>query len=164
MTESRIQLLQAMPVFGGINENILSFLIDRARLFNVRKGGYFFHEGDPGESMYVIIEGDVAIIKKWRDQHYVLRNLRCGDSFGEMALIDLFPRSASVCAVTDTRTIEMTHDLLYQVYEKDVEQFAMIQMNVGRELSRRLRRADELIFKVNVEHSILQDEHRFHTV
>lgn len=164
MTESRIQLLQAMPVFGGVNEQILSFLIDKARRVNVCRGGYFFREGDPGESMYVIIEGDVAIIKSWRDHNYVLRNLRCGDSFGEMALIDLFPRSASVRAVKDTRAIEITHGLLYQIYEKDIEQFAMIQMNVGRELSRRLRRADELLFQVNMEHSVLEDEHRFHTV
>lgn len=164
MTESRIQLLQAMPVFGGVNDKILNFLIDRARLVNVGKGGYFFREGDPGESMYVIIEGDVVIIKTWRDQHYVLRNLQCGDSFGEMALIDLFPRSACVRAVKDTRAMEMTHELLYQIYEKDIEQFAMIQMNVGRELSRRLRRADELLFQVKMEHSILEDEHRFHTV
>ena len=164
MTESRIQLLQAMPVFGGVNEHILSFLIDKASVVSVSRGQYFFREGDPGESMYVIIEGDVAIIKTWRNHNYVLRNLRCGDSFGEMALIDLFPRSASVRAVRDTRAIELTHSLLYQIYEKDIEQFAMIQMNVGRELSRRLRNADELLFKVKVEHSILENEHGFHTV
>jgi CRP/FNR family cyclic AMP-dependent transcriptional regulator len=164
MTKSRIQLLQAMPVFGGVNEKILSFLIDQAHLVNVSKGRYFFREGDPGESMYVIIEGDVAIIKTWCGQNYVLRNMQYGDSFGEMALIDLFPRSASVRAINDTRAIEITHGLLYQIYEKDIEQFAMIQMNMGRELSRRLRRADELIFKVKMEHIIPEDEHRFHTV
>ena len=163
MTESHILLLQAMPVFGGVNEQTLNFLIDNTNVISVAQGRYFFREGDPGDSMYVIIEGDVEIIKTWRDHNYVLRTMQCGDSFGEMALIDLFPRSASVRAVHDTRAIELTYDLLYQIYEKDIEQFALIQMNVGRELSRRLRNADELLFKAKVEHSVLKDEHGFHT-
>jgi CRP-like cAMP-binding protein len=164
MTESRIRLLQAMPVFGGVNEQTLSFLIDKAKVVSVSQEKYFFREGDPGESMFVIVEGDVAIIKTWHNHNYVLHNLQCGDSFGEMALIDLFPRSASVRAIRDTRAIELNHSLLYQIYERDIEQFALIQMNVGREISRRLRKADELLFKVKMEHSVLEDEQGLHTV
>jgi CRP-like cAMP-binding protein len=69
-----------------------------------------------------------------------------GDCVGEMALMDLFPRSASVRALSDCTAIRLTPQDLLRLFETDVEQFAMIQMNLGREVSRRLRHTDELLF------------------
>jgi CRP-like cAMP-binding protein len=163
MTESRIKLLQAMPVFGGINEDILNFLVSQAKAVTVAQGQYFFREGESGESMYVLQKGKVAVVKTWQGHHHVLRQLSYGDSFGEMALIDLFPRSASVRAIQTSQAIELTNALLLDVYERDLEQFTMIQMNMGREISRRLRKADDLLFKAKAQYSILEDEHSHHT-
>lgn len=159
MTDSRIKLLQAMPVFGGINEDVLNFLVDQAHEVSVAQDDYFFREGEDGDSMYVLEKGEVVVLKNWRGRHYALRHLNHGDSFGEMALIDLFPRSASIRAVQTSEALELTNSLLLDVYEKDLEQFTMIQMNMGREVSRRLRNADEFLFKANVEYSIPYDEH-----
>lgn len=164
MTKSYIELLQAMPVFGGINEEILSFLVSRSKPVTRPRDQYFFREGEAGESMYVLQKGEVAVVKSWQGHEYVLRHLDYGDSFGEMALIDLFPRSASVRAVRDSRALELSNALLFDVYEKNLEQFTMIQMNMGREISRRLRNADELLFKAKVEHQILEEEHSHHTL
>lgn len=163
MTESRIKLLQAMPVFGGINEDILNFLVTRAKAISVTQGEYFFREGETGESMYVLEKGEVVVEKTWQGHHHILRHLSYGDSFGEMALIDLFPRSASVRAIQPSQALELTNALLLDVYERDLEQFTMIQMNMGREVSRRLRKADELLFKTKVEYSILENEHSYYT-
>jgi CRP/FNR family cyclic AMP-dependent transcriptional regulator len=63
-----------------------------------------------------------------------------------MALMDLQPRSASVRADTDCLAIELAAADLMRLYEHDVEQFALIQMNMGREVCRRLRYTDELLF------------------
>ena len=68
------------------------------------------------------------------------------DCFGEMALIDLFPRSASVMALSDCTAIALSPDAVHQLSERNLEQFALIQMNLGRELSRRLRVADDRLF------------------
>ena len=70
-----------------------------------------------------------------------------GDCLGEMALFDYMPRSASAIAQSNCRLIEITSQNLYDIYKKDMEQFALIQMNLGREIARRLRRADELCVK-----------------
>ena len=61
--------------------------------------------------------------------------------------MDLSPRSASVRAVEDCTAIRISAANLYKLYEQDPKQFALIQMNMGREVSRRLREADDRLFK-----------------
>ena len=64
-----------------------------------------------------------------------------------MALLDLFPRSASVLAVMPCTALHLTSDNFYELYKHDLEQFALVQMNLGREVTRRLRAADERLFR-----------------
>jgi len=143
MESSRIALLQQMPLFGGICEDALRLLLGVSRDVRVKAGGYFFREGEPGESMFVLESGSVEVRKKAAQGSLVLSRLGPGDCFGEMALIDLSPRSASVQALGDCSGFEMFAASLHQLYERDLEQFALIQMNMARELSRRLRAMDE---------------------
>jgi CRP-like cAMP-binding protein len=63
-----------------------------------------------------------------------------------MAIIDHCPRSASVRAVEDCIAIRITAAILYEVYGQDLKQFTLIQMNMGREVCRRLRDADNRLF------------------
>ncbi len=148
MHENRIEALQAMPIFGGIRKDILKFLLNASEVRSVPKDSYFFHENDRAETLYVLETGEVAVLKLWNGQQHVLRHLQQGDCFGEMALMDLFPRSASIRAVTPCTAIQLSTASFQKIYEMDLEQFAIIQMNIGREVSRRLRVADEQLFRV----------------
>jgi CRP-like cAMP-binding protein len=144
---THIELLQGMPVFGALREDSLRLLLHGAREIVVQAGAHFFHEGDAANSMFVLQSGRVAVHKQWRGQELRLNEMVAGDCFGEMALMDLLPRSASVRAETYCQAIEFSlHDLM-RLYEHDVEQFALIQMNLGREVCRRLRATDELLFR-----------------
>ena len=146
MQQSRIETLQCMPIFGGMQPDTLEFLVDSAQIREVPKNSYFFHENEVPDFIYVIETGAVSVLKSWLGKEYKIRHLGPGDCFGEMALIDLFPRSASVVAVADCTAIALSPDTVHQLYERNLEQFALIQMNMARELSRRLRIADERIF------------------
>ena len=150
MHESRIAALQAMPIFGGVRADVLEVLVNSARAVSVAEGAFFFHEGDQAGSMFVLESGDVVILKGWGGAQHELGRLRSGDCFGEMALLDLFPRSASVQAVKPCVALELFTASLYKLYETDLEQFALVQMNIARELSRRLRAADERAFQSRV--------------
>jgi CRP-like cAMP-binding protein len=72
--------------------------------------------------------------------------------------MDIFPRSATVCAVEDCRAIEIATSALQRLAERDMEQFALIQMNIGREVSRRLRATDELLFRVRRGAPLITDD------
>jgi CRP/FNR family transcriptional regulator, cyclic AMP receptor protein len=150
MLPSRVELLQRMPVFGAIRDDALETLLQHAREVEVRAGGYFFREGDAANSMFVLENGAVAVVKGWQGHEVLLHRLVAGDCFGEMALMDLCPRSASVRADEDCLAIEIGADHLLALYEHDLEQFTLIQMNIGREVCRRLRQTDEMLFRVRM--------------
>jgi CRP-like cAMP-binding protein len=153
MQEARLELLKRMPIFGAIRNDILDFLLDRSPIVTVKKDDFFFREGEDGQTMFILESGKVAILKLWRGEQRLLRRLETGDCFGEMALMDMKSRSASVVAIEESSAIELSAGSLFELYERDLEQFTLIQMNMGREVSRRLREADDRLFGTVMERS-----------
>jgi len=161
MQEARIALLQSMPVFGGIRADILQFLLGVCPVVSVPANEFFFREHDQADSMFVLEVGKAAVLKSWLGQEYFLRTLKEGDCFGEMAVMDLLPRSASVRAIEQCTAIRLSAANLYQVYAQDIKQFALIQMNMGREVSRRLRESDNRLFFAKMGTPVADIEHVF---
>ena len=146
MDQARVAQLQGMAIFGGLRGDVLELLDTQSRELRREPGEFFVREGEAGDLFYVLLEGRVEVLKNFPAG---LRRLRClgpGDCFGEMALMDMSRRSASVCALTACRALEIPAAGLLKVYERDVEQFALLEMNMGREVSRRLRETDEHLF------------------
>ena len=159
--DERIRLIQDTPIFGGVADEILALLLDRVTEVAVRQGEFFFKEGDEGRSAFVLERGRVLILKSWEGKSYLLRQLHAGDCFGEVALMDFCRRSASVLADEDCVALELSTSDLRQVAGRDLEQFAMIYMNMGRELCRRLRDADERLFRAKIEVGLSTGEYAF---
>lgn len=150
MLPARVELLQQMPIFGAVREDALQVLLEPTRTVQVPAGGFFFHERDPADCMYVLESGRAAVLKEWQGQALLLHHLETGDCFGEMAMLDLYPRSAAVRAVSDCVAIELGPGDLLRLFERDCEQFALIHMNLGREICRRLRITDEMLFQARM--------------
>ena len=150
MQPTRIELLQRMPVFGAIRDDTLLFMLEQARGVTVRAGSFFFREKDAASSMFVLEAGHAAVVKGWQGRDFVVHEMATGDCFGEMSLMDLFPRSAGVRAETDCHALELPADDLLHVFERDAGQFAVFQMNICREVCRRLRATDELLFRLRM--------------
>lgn len=100
-------------------------------------GDVIFAEGDKGDAMYVVRTGEVAIERRG----HVMETLSGGGIFGEMALIDGSPRSATVRARTDCEVAPINEkSFLFLVHETPY--FAIAVM---RTLAERLRRMDEAV-------------------
>jgi CRP/FNR family cyclic AMP-dependent transcriptional regulator len=152
---ARIELLQGMPIFGALREDALECLLAGAAAVVRNAGEAYFREGErSAPSVYVVERGGVRVQKRWQGGEWVLKELGVGDCFGEMSLLDLEPRSASVCAtVDDTCAMQFGADALHRLFSHDPEQFALLQMNIAREVCRRLRVADEMLLGVRVGES-----------
>jgi CRP-like cAMP-binding protein len=150
-----------MPIFGGVRADILQFLLGSCPVVSVPTNAFFFREDDQADSMFVLEAGKVAVLKNWCGRQYLLRTLKEGDCFGEMAVMDLRPRSASVRAIEDCSAICLSAASLYQVYAQDLKQFTLIQMNMGREVCRRLRETDNRLFRVRMGTPEADSEHVF---
>ena len=74
-----------------------------------------------------------------------MTGLKSGDFFGEMTLIEMQNRSATVVAESPTVLYELTARQLYTYYKADIHAYVMVLQNINRELCRRLRRADDRI-------------------
>ena len=157
-------LLQQMPIFGAIDDEALQFLLDPVPSVSMSKGAFFFREREPADGMFVLESGHVSVLKEWAGRELQLHRLDAGDCFGEMALLDLFPRSASVRAEADCRAIALTPAHLYRLYEHDAKSFALIQMNIAREMSRRLRDADEQLFRATMGEKKAGPDTAFYTI
>ncbi len=146
----RIHLLQGMPFFGAISDSSVSLILEHSETLNVKAGEYFFRQGESGDSLFILEQGKAIVFKEMDGKEYVLRDAKKGDCFGDLALIDFSPRSASVRAEEDSTAIKIPSSTLHSLYKQDPEQFILIQMNMSREVSRRLRTSDERWFQLQV--------------
>lgn len=151
MIAARRNLLLAMPIFGGVSPAALDFILNNSKIKKVKAESFYFREGEIAESMFVLEQGKVEAFRDWNGAHYTMRELGVGDCFGEMALMDCNLRSASVRAKQDCAAIEITAAQLAEVYENFPEQYTLIQMNIGREVVRRLRDTDERMIAKQVK-------------
>ncbi len=103
-------------------------------------------EGEPGRSMYIVHSGELVVNKLGESGCVVpMTRLGPGDFFGEMTLIEVQNRSATVVAESPIVLYELTARNLYTFYKADIYAYAMVMQNINRELCRRLRRADDRI-------------------
>jgi uncharacterized membrane protein len=108
----------------------------------VPAGQTLFHAGDPGDSLFVVREGEIELfIKDTVGQKIVLHTAQPGDMFGELALLDTGPRTATALALTDSEVLVLDRDDLTLLFQRRPE--AALQMLAS--MSGLTRKADELL-------------------
>lgn len=151
-------MLQEIPIFGSLSEDTLYFLLSRSTEVSRKRGELFFQEGDIAQSLYILESGRAVVLKRWDSSQYLIGELDIGDCFGEMAITDIHPRSASVMATKDTLAFEISAASVIELCQQNLQQFTIFQMNLAREISRRLRSSDEQIFRYRMSpDSLTQD-------
>ncbi len=109
-------------------------------------GTVVFKEGDSGRELFVILDGEVEVLKRSKRGHEArVAILGPGDWFGEMSILDVLPRSATVRAIAPARLLRVTAHELDALYRKDLRSYSLLVLNIAREMSRRLRVADGLL-------------------
>jgi len=138
--------LVATPFFGGLPDASLDLLVSMLVERRFDAGATIVAEGEPGHSMYIVHSGELAVSKLGESGRVVhMAGLGPGDFFGEMTLIEMQNRSATVVAESPTVLYELTARNLYTCYKSDIHAYVMVMQNINRELCRRLRRADKRI-------------------
>ncbi len=115
-----VQLLSGCDIFSGVGEKCLRVIADRARTRCFRRGSLIFSERDPGDALYVIVEGSVRVFVSSRcGDELVLAILGPADPLGEVALLDGQPRSASAEVLEPVTALAMPHSVLASVLRTD---------------------------------------------
>lgn len=137
-----IDVLRKVPLFQGLSEGDLQSFADLARERSYPKGSVIVFEDDPGDALYLVAAGQVKVVLIAEDgREVILSVLGEGSFFGEMAVIDEEPRSAHVIAMEDSNLLVIRRE----DFHARLRQMPEVAISLLREISRRLRRADEKI-------------------
>lgn len=140
--------LLATPFFGGLSDPSLDLLTSMLVERRFDANATVVAEGEPGRPMFVVRSGRLAVSKRADSRSVIpISRLEPGDFFGEMTLIEMQSRSATVVAEGPTVLYELTAQKLYACYKADIHAYVIVLQNVNRELCRRLRRADDRFAK-----------------
>jgi ATP/ADP translocase len=132
-TLEKILLLKRASIFDKVNSEDLAALARVATVAVYAPGETIVREGDAGDALFVIVRGSVGVV---HDKQQVA-SLGPGEPFGEMAVLDREPRSASAVALEETEVLWIGSEEFYEVLHEQVE----IAEGVIRMLSNRLRGA-----------------------
>ena len=126
-------ILKGVNLFSGLTGEEVFQLAQIATEERFLKDEEIFQEGEPGDSMYSIIDGSVSVFNQKKE----IAILKTGECFGEMALFDQEPRSSSIRAVTDTAVLKIDEESFYELIAGNIE----IIQGVVKVLSKRLRKS-----------------------
>jgi len=148
-----VAALREIGLFGALSDEVLDHLTKTLRIRRATAGETIFKEGDPAREMYVVLDGEIEVVKKsrrGRDMRVAI--LGPGDCFGEMSIIDMQHRSASVRTLAPSRLLRISSEDMDALYRHDLKSYTLIVLNIARDLSRRLRVTDGILadFTANV--------------
>ncbi|HYA89050.1 MAG TPA: cyclic nucleotide-binding domain-containing protein [Nitrospirota bacterium] len=139
-----LEFLKKVNLFKMLTVNELEKIEKISRIEAFAKDTVIFKEGDPGDRCFVITNGDVRISKFIPNiGEEALAVLKPGDYFGEMALIDNFPRSAHAIANTDLVLLAISKTDLDNILSSDRELGYKLLWAFTKTLSKRLRETNE---------------------
>ncbi|MEM6820956.1 MAG: cyclic nucleotide-binding domain-containing protein [Verrucomicrobiota bacterium] len=133
-----------IPIFAGLEESALKLLSDQAHVRHYEPGDRVFEQGDTGSTVYLIESGRVNVLEKDSSgKETSLAELPAGDFFGEMAILECSRRSAGIEVIEKAILHELSTTSLYKLFMEAPDQYAILIVNIARDLARRLHKMDE---------------------
>ena len=140
MSAIAIEIFQDKHVFFGLTDDQLKKIAEVAEQRIYNESEIICREGEMGETMFIIEAGRVDVLKgTGGDDETLLATLPHGSVFGEMSLVNVEPRSATVRAKETTVAIILENNALADIFSGDRELLIILLLNITRILSKRLR-------------------------
>jgi CRP-like cAMP-binding protein len=144
---SMTDTLGGVPLFAGLGEDGLESLVRGMRIRRFRRGETVFHVGDPGDALFIVISGSIKItLPADTGDEAILATLRPGDFFGELALLDGAPRSATAVAIEATETYILARDRFRELIATEPMMRDAVMATMATEVRRLTHHVEELHF------------------
>ncbi len=128
---SVIEVLKSNPMFDDFSMGELKSIAKVAYEREYNPGEYIFKIGQPGASMFIILLGEVKVLRESEDGAEIeLARLRDGETFGELALLDDSPRSATAQVIKPTKALA--------IFREDLVNFINIKPELGGKIVKKL--------------------------
>jgi CRP-like cAMP-binding protein len=146
-TASMTDALAAVPLLAGLDAAGLADLARGMRVRRFRSGETVFHVGDPGDALFIVMAGSIKItLPADTGDEAILATLRSGDFFGELALLDGAPRSATAVAIEPTETYVLSRDGFRELIASQSQMREALLATLAAEVRRLTNHVEELHF------------------
>lgn len=136
LLSAEVELLRRVPLFSGIEPAKLKLLAFTSEVVTYRAGQVLFRKGDAGDAAYVIIRGDAEVSVTTPNGEIPVAQLHDGDFLGEIAILCDTPRTATVTASSELKTLRIRKEPFFEL----IKQFPEMAVEMTRLLADRLTR------------------------
>ncbi|OGN93101.1 MAG: hypothetical protein A2Z71_04925 [Chloroflexi bacterium RBG_13_50_21] len=146
-TASILQFLSSQPLFEGTNPYLLVELAKASRLKPASKGSFIFFQHDPGDAVYLVWRGVIAIRLENPDgRELVINEMGVGDCFGELGILTSEPRSASAEAIVDSEVLLIPSPAFKTLLNQEPRLVSRLLEITARRLQNSSKREEALAF------------------
>jgi CRP-like cAMP-binding protein len=144
---------EKIRIFNGLSASEVEYILHSGKIIHFYEGQTVFHEGMLGSNLFIVLAGKIAIYSRKR----LIAKCTVGDAFGEMAVLNHKPRSATAGALEDVKLFTLDEREINQILDKGVA--VKLLLNIIHVLSERLENANAMVAQLKDEKSEF-DKHR----
>ncbi len=142
---SIINVIKSSPLFFELFDEEIDSIVQDCQVLSLEEGDYIFKEGDEGNEIYLILTGGAFVQKG----NVKLVELRKGDLFGEMVLLDERTRTADIVSSNFTDVLVLSYDVIFGIFKKNPKIFSLLMLNLCRLMAKRLKGSSDEIKRLN---------------
>jgi CRP/FNR family transcriptional regulator, cyclic AMP receptor protein len=142
------QALLGCGLFGNADERTLDALAAALRIRRFRKGETIFHQGDPGDALFIMASGSVKVVLPSDEgaEPAIVAVLGTGEFFGELAILDGAPHSATIVAIEPTETLVLHRDAFLALIDEQPDLRRALLASLASEIRRLTGHVEDLHF------------------
>jgi CRP-like cAMP-binding protein len=138
-------IISELRIFGGLTEEQLQTLFQSLELWTFEEGEIVFRKGDEPLHICVVKSGKIDLQIADGDVVIHKHELQVGECFGEASLMSMHKHTSTAVAATRSELIVLSRRALIGLQQRDIYLFALLMMNLARELARRLYLTDQML-------------------
>ena len=138
-------MIAQLRIFGGVTEVQLATVFQRLELWILPAGEIVFHKGDEPRHIYIVKSGKINLQLTENEVVIHKHELQVGECFGEASLMSMHRHTSTASAAVDSEVLVLSRKALIDLKHEDLALFALLMMNLARELARRLYLTDQML-------------------
>jgi CRP-like cAMP-binding protein len=150
--DSVLSILSQIAIWGGLSDEQRSKVFKRLEVGIYKKGEYIFRKGDQPSHIYIVKKGRIDLFISDRDTVIEKETLTVGGCFGVASLMAMATHMGTAIAREDSEILVLSRQSLLELRHEDIHLFALLMMNIAREIARRLKLTDDILLNYAHEH------------
>ncbi len=143
--ESVLPILSDIAIWGGVSDQQRYKIFKQLETGIFKQGEYIFQKGEEPSHIYIVKKGKIGLHISAKGVNLEKKTLAVGECFGVASLMAMQRHTATAIALEDSEVMVLSRQAVLQLQQEDIELFALLMMNIARELARRLTLTDDIL-------------------